>query len=665
MTTLAIGTSRRPARAAHPAVPLLVSFSAAALAAGLGRAVLTTYLPVLLERIEDSPGLIGTALLVNALAGVAVPLAVGVLSDRRRAAGRRRGPVFVLGGAALSGAGLMGVALGNATSFLALVAFAAVVYVGLNAVTTVHRAMIPESFSEGERSGATGAQEIAAIVGSVVGVGAGGVLLQASAWAPFAASAVMLPLLAIPTVRVMRARETFAPAAGGPERARLADLAREAARPGVRSLLAAQALWVLGYAALPAFFILYAEHVLGMGPGVAGLWLVLVGALTAATMALGGRARDPAHHRRLVAAGVILLGGGLLAAGAASTALTIAPGLAAAAIGFGLVSTIGFPLFSALIPPGETGRYTALYFSVRAVAGAVALPAAGWTVAVTGSYRSIMLAGGAVTLAALAPLGVRLGALARLRRLGAGWLARWTVALGALAAVVLGVGLLVANTPLAGADEALFRAVNGLSHGPEALWTLLNPHTQNYVALIALAALLAAVVDRRRIAAVVGLAVLSWVLAVGLQQLIHRVWDRPRPEEVLHAGEVVLDGHTWAHLASYPSGHAVATAALVTAIARAAPAARLPLWAYLAAVAATRVLFGAHFPSDVLVGLVLGYAAARAAEALLRRAGVLELPLRASGYGLGARRRARLRTARAASQPTEAPNAAPAAMSRQ
>lgn len=270
MTTLAIGTSRRPARAAHPAVPLLVSFSAAALAAGLGRAVLTTYLPVLLERIEDSPGLIGTALLVNALAGVAVPLAVGVLSDRRRAAGRRRGPVFVLGGAALSGAGLMGVALGNATSFLALVAFAAVVYVGLNAVTTVHRAMIPESFSEGERSGATGAQEIAAIVGSVVGVGAGGVLLQASAWAPFAAAAVMLPLLAIPTVRVMRARETFAPAAGGPERARLADLAREAARPGVRSLLAAQALWVLGYAALPAFFILYAEHGWGWAPASPG-----------------------------------------------------------------------------------------------------------------------------------------------------------------------------------------------------------------------------------------------------------------------------------------------------------------------------------------------------------------------------------------------------------
>ena len=458
MSALDLRWSGRRHGAAHLATPLLVTFGAAALAAGLGRAVLTTYLPVLLERIENSPGLIGTALLVNAVAGVTVPLAVGVLSDRRRMAGRRRAPVFVLGGAALAAAGLMGVALGNATSFLALTAFAAVVYVGLNAVTTVHRAMIPESFSEAERSGATGAQEVGALLGTVVGVGAGGVLLQMSAWAPFAAAAVALPLLAIPTVRVMRGRETYAASADGQERARLSDLVREAARPGVRSLLAAQALWVLGYAALPVFFILYAEHVLGIGPAAAGLWLVLFGTLTGLTMALGGRAREPRHHRRLVAGGVVLLGAGLLAAAAASSVLTAAPGLAAAAIGFGLVTTIGFPLYSALMPPDETGRYTALYFSVRSVAGAVALPAAGWTVAATGSYRSIMVAGGLVTLVALVPLGLRPRVPAWYRRLGTAWLARWTGALAALAAVALGAGLLVAQTPLARLDAALFRA---------------------------------------------------------------------------------------------------------------------------------------------------------------------------------------------------------------
>jgi undecaprenyl-diphosphatase len=550
-----------------------------------------------------------------------------VLSDRRRAGGRRRGPVFLLGGAAVAGVGLLGVALGSAASFLGLTAFAAVVYVGLNAVTTVHRAMIPESFPESARSGATGAQEVAALIGGVVGVGAGGALLQVGHWAPFALTAAALPALTVPTVRVMRGRETFAAAPAGRERARLSDLAREAARPGVRSLLAAQALWVLGYAALPAFFILYAGHVLGIGPGPAGLWLVLFGALTGITMALAGRAREPRHHRRLVAAGVVLLGGGLLAAGAASTVPATAPGLAAAAAGFGLVTTIGFPLYSALIPPSETGRYTALYFAVRSVAGAIALPAAGWTVAATGSYRSILVAGGLVTLLALVPLGWRPGAPAWYRRAGAAWLAGWAAALVALAAAALGAGLLVARTPLAGLDAALFRAVNGLGHGPGALWTWLNPHTRNYIALIVLTAVLAALVDRRRAVAATGFVALSWVVALGLQEAVHLVWARPRPEEVLGAGEVVLDGHAWSHLASFPSGHAVATAALVAAMARAVPAARLPLWTYLAAVAVTRVLFGAHFPSDVIAGVALGYAAARAVEALLRRAALLELPL--------------------------------------
>ena len=41
--------------------------------------------------------------------------------------------------------------------------------------------------------------------------------------------------------------------------------------------------------------------------------------------------------------------------------------------------------------------------------------------------------------------------------------------------------------------------------------------------------------------------------------------------------------------------------------AMAVPALRRPLIAYTAVVALTRVLFGAHFPLDVLAGAVLGY----------------------------------------------------------
>ena len=104
--------------------------------------------------------------------------------------------------------------------------------------------------------------------------------------------------------------------------------------------------------------------------------------------------------------------------------------------------------------------------------------------------------------------------------------------------------------------------------------------------------------------------------------------ERARPEEVL-GGQIQLShGRSWAHLASFPSGHLIVTSAMATAAASAVPALRRPLFAYVVAVALTRVLFGAHFPLDVLVGAVVGY-----------ELGVFAVHLMASGRMLPAARR--------------------------
>ncbi len=66
-------------------------------------------------------------------------------------------------------------------------------------------------------------------------------------------------------------------------------------------------------------------------------------------------------------------------------------------------------------------------------------------------------------------------------------------------------------------------------------------------------------------------------------------------------------GRSWAHLASFPSGHLIVTAAMASAAAAAVPALRRPLLLYVALVGVTRITFGAHFPLDVLVGAALGY----------------------------------------------------------
>ncbi len=595
MTSIAFS---RPAGLPFLRLPYVVAFAAAALAAGLGRAVTTSYLPLMLERINDAPGLIGMVMLVNAAAGMAVPLVVGIWSDRLARSGRGRRMPFILGGALVTAGGLVAIALGSSSSYLVLALSAAVVYVGLNAVTTAHRALIPEAFDASGRPKATSAQELAMLVGGLLGLAVGGALTGLAIWAPFALTAVLVPLLALPTIRRVTEPEGHSPmttaAPGNPTSYYL----RAALRPGVRGFLLAQILWVLGYAALPAFFLLYAEEELGLGPSVASLWLAGFGLATGMGIVLAGRVKNPALHRPLLLVGIALLGGGFLGVGASTSLVPVGGALILGAAGFGLVSTLGFPLFSSLIPEREAGAYTALYFSVRAISSTIALPVAGLTVQATGSYRSLFLLGGIATLTALVPLvGVR---RPRSR-------SRFRTALGLLAVVPV-LGVLVAHTDVHRADEWLYRAINGLGPGPDLLWKALDPHTRNYLLLIALAVVAGAVSNVRGVprvfARVFGSAVLAW----GLLEAVYAVYDRARPEEVVE--HAILNGHSWAHLNSFPSGHMAITAALSVSVALAFPRLRFALWAYIAAVAFTRVMFGAHFPLDTVAGTALGTASA-------------------------------------------------------
>ena len=180
----------------------------------------------------------------------------------------------------------------------------------------------------------------------------------------------------------------------------------------------------------------------------------MLGLATAVGITAAGRVRNPQLHKPLLLLGVALLGSGFLGVASSTNMIPVGISLMAGAVGFGLVSTLGFPLFSKLIPEGEAGGYTALYFSVRSISSTIALPAAGWTVQAPGSYRSIFVLGGMATLTALIPLaGLRRPRLTRVR------------AAAGLLALVPVFGLLVAQTGMHRADEWLFSRVNDLGPG--------------------------------------------------------------------------------------------------------------------------------------------------------------------------------------------------------
>jgi MFS family permease len=362
--------------------------------------VTSTYLPLLLAEIREAPALIGLVMMVNSAAGFAVPLLVGRWSDRRHTPRHGRRP-FIIGGSLLAASGLTAAALGHSSSFLVLTLAGTVAYVGVNVVTTAHRALVHDCFEGEQYTRGNGAQELAALTGGLIGLAFGGLLTELALWAPFVLAAVAMPLLAWPTVR----QPVTAP--GEPQRRASAPLrfyATALIRPGVRALLAAEVLWVSGYAALPIFFLLYAREVLGLEPGLASLWLAAFALGAGAAMIAAGFVRNPRRHKPFLALGVALMGVGFLAAGASTSLVWVSVACASAAAGFGLISTLGFSLFAALIPQGESGGYTALYYSLRAVASALAVPLAGLTIVVTDSYRSLFLLGGTATLAALLPL---------------------------------------------------------------------------------------------------------------------------------------------------------------------------------------------------------------------------------------------------------------------
>jgi dolichol-phosphate mannosyltransferase len=613
--------------------------------------------------------------------------------------------------------------------------------------------------------------------------------------------------------------------------------------------------------------VLDAAKVLGLSAAGAGVLLAGFGALTGAGMLAAGTL-PPERVRGALLGGAALLGGGLLAALPASSVALAAGPFAAAAVGAGVVTALGFPYFIRFLPPGRAGRASGVFFSARAIASTVALPTAGGLVALTGSYRALLAQGG-VALLALWPLaraerrargaaqedeaesarppvarvaavipvfhsarcaevarrarrhvdelvlvddgappaiaerldalggepgiavvrmgtnagkgsalaagcqrllgradrpdaivvldsdgqhdpdcipalveaaahadvvvgdrrgragrmpphrrvtnalasaalsvvtrrrvrdsqcGMRLFRVEALERvplepgrfesetrhlralLRAGMTVAWVpvptvyhdevssfrpvadtarvareivvstrrrpaeplpgpgslvgvlrvwwprLLLGMLAVLAVGLALPTLQ-PL---DDRVFLAVNGLGHGPGWVYEALDPHSRNYLLLTLLAIVVAAFSRRARW---VGGAALVMVLAAFASDAVLEVFqiafDRPRPEEGLGAEAAVIEGRTWSHLPSFPSGHLMVTAAMVAAAIGVSRRLRWPLLAYLAAIALTRITFGAHWPLAVVVGGLMGWEVGLFSVALVRSAGLLPEP---------------------------------------
>lgn len=100
------------------------------------------------------------------------------------------------------------------------------------------------------------------------------------------------------------------------------------------------------------------------------------------------------------------------------------------------------------------------------------------------------------------------------------------------------------------------------------------------------------------------------VVAKGVVRRTRPSVERVPPMRWLHRRPVTT---------SFPSGHSASAAAFATGAALEMPILAVPLGVLAAAVAASRVVTGAHYPSDVVTGVLLGMGAAVGTLTIRRR----------------------------------------------
>jgi undecaprenyl-diphosphatase len=154
-------------------------------------------------------------------------------------------------------------------------------------------------------------------------------------------------------------------------------------------------------------------------------------------------------------------------------------------------------------------------------------------------------------------------------------------------------------------DAQIFHAVNGLAGDWEALDALMRflPRPGNYSVAGVFAAGVWLWRERRRAV----LAALVLALLIGAVDLVgggvKSVVARPRPCRVLaDVKQVVGCGRA----TSFPSNHAVNTAAAGAFLQTLYPQAGYVIWPFVALMGFNRVYVGSHYPSDVLGGWLLG-----------------------------------------------------------
>jgi MFS family permease len=336
--------------------PLLVLLGLPTLGLALAISVLTTYGPVILIHLVDSPTTVGALIGGEGALALVVPLVSGTISDRLPPSALGRRLPFVLLGAPLAAAALVVLPFGSSIGIAA--AAVLVFFVGYYVYYPPYRALYADLLPRTLYARAQAGQAIARGVGLGVALLVGGLLLGFWEPLPFLIAAGILAATTVALLPVFRL-QTRCDSSTLPYRAAsLRGLLRES--PSLRRFGVVNALWEFSFAGLKSFIVLYLVRGLGRSPALASAVIAVVAVAYIAGAPLAGWLADRYGILRVLRVTSLVYGAGLMIGAFPRTLVPLLIGLPVVALAGAIVLTLPQALAFTLAPAGSEGAAAGL-----------------------------------------------------------------------------------------------------------------------------------------------------------------------------------------------------------------------------------------------------------------------------------------------------------------
>jgi undecaprenyl-diphosphatase len=180
----------------------------------------------------------------------------------------------------------------------------------------------------------------------------------------------------------------------------------------------------------------------------------------------------------------------------------------------------------------------------------------------------------------------------------------------------LGIGFLVQQNPLLlSFDSSVYLYISNLPRNP-FIDFLIRPTNENFLPgpmpsflfpLVFGSLLYLGIFNRKLFLPALFCFIFGTILAMAITALDWHFVFRDRPFLTLPSQAAENWKEIWKGFSSFPSGHARETTVYCTIIARFIPRLKYLLIFFVLLVAFSRVYLGAHFPTDVFAGMLIGY----------------------------------------------------------